>query len=133
MEPSKALRGFFWRKLNPVPSAQEYFVITGVRRLPAVCGVVAPFLPSCYVLESVMNSHVTAVAYFHIIEGIVIVLVMRHDWSAVTRKRATTHTLTRFRKLSGLEHFVNGVALFLAIFRRKPVVILSYCHLTLFQ
>ena len=133
MEPSEALRVFFWRKLNPVPRAQEYFVVPGVGWLPTVRGVVAPFFPCGYVFESVMNSHVTAVAYFHIIEGIVIILVMRHDWSAVTCERATTDTLTRFWELPGLEHLVNGVALFLAILRRKPVVILSYCHLTLFQ
>ena len=128
MEPSESLRVFFWRKLNSVPSAQEYFVVPGVRRLPAVCGVVAPFLPSRNVTESVMNSHVTAVADFYIIERVVIVLVVSHDWSAVCGERTAPNTLTRSWKFTILEHSVYGVALFLAILRREAVVRLSYCH-----
>lgn len=128
MEPSKLLRGFFWRKLNPVPSAQEYFVISGVRWLPAVRGVVAPFFPSRYIAESVMNSHVTPVADTHIVQGIVIVLIMRHDWSAVICERPAPYALMRSWQFTVLEHFVNGVALLLAKFGREAVVRLSYCH-----
>jgi hypothetical protein len=97
MEPSKSLRVFFRRKLNSVPSAQEYFVIPGVRWLPPVCGVVTPFEPSVYVAEAYVDSHVTAVADFHIVQGVVIVLVVSHDWSAVSRERTAPDTLTRFR------------------------------------
>lgn len=128
MEPSKSLRVFFWRELNLVPRTQEHFVVPGVRWLPAVRGVVAPFDPSVYITESVMNSHVTAVADFYIVEWVVIVLVVSHDWSAVCGERTAPNTLTRSWKFTGLEHAIYRISLFLTILRGEAVVRLSYCH-----